>query len=87
MQLEGPINPVLAGIIGDPTLPLGTPSQIQLPPQQPGAGPVGPPNQSTQPPGPGAGVPQPQGAPGTASPPAQTLPQTGTNGPQLGVLQ
>jgi hypothetical protein len=43
------INPVLAGIIGDPTLPPGTPSELQMPkappaPQGaplPGAGPAG----------------------------------------------
>lgn len=81
-KIEGPINPVLAGIIGDPTLPLGTPSQIQLPPMMPGGAPV--PNQ------PGAGPQgptQPQSPQGTASQPSATLPQTGTGGPQMGVVQ
>jgi hypothetical protein len=39
------INPVLAGIIGDPSLPPGMPSQLQLkppPPPQPGAPQAGP---------------------------------------------
>lgn len=70
----GAINPVLAGILGVPTLPPGTPSQVQLPPMQPGMAPGGPP------PGPG-NVPrgtngqQPQSPPGQASQPTQTLPQ------------
>jgi hypothetical protein len=69
------INPVLAGIIGDPQLPPGMPSQLQLPPPppgaapMPGAGPAGPPapaqQQNKQPGGPTQpGQPQPnQGAP------------------------
>lgn len=72
-QAEGPINPILAGIIGDPTIPMGTPSQMQLPPPAPG----GPP------PAPG-GPAQPQSPPGQAAQPAQTLPQTGMAGPQPG---
>lgn len=72
---EGPINPVLAGILGYPTLPMGTPSQLQLPPmQQPGVGAPLPP---------GGNVPrgttpqpkQPQSAPGQAAQPSQTMPQ------------
>ncbi len=81
--LEGPINPILAGIIGDPTLPPGTPSQITLPPVQPGMG--GPP-----PGAPPQNVPrgaQPQSPPGVASQPSQTMPQTGTGGPQMQVVQ
>lgn len=35
------INPILAGIIGDPSLPPGMPSMLQLPPPMPG-GPQGP---------------------------------------------
>ncbi len=66
---EGPINPVLAGILGDPTLPMGTPSAIQLPPQQPGQGaPQGP--------------AQPQSPPMMPSQPSQQPPPTGLNGPQ-----
>jgi hypothetical protein len=56
------INPVLAGIIGDPSLPPGMPSQLQLPPpppgQQPPPGPQGPPQQGPKPPMPGAGPAQ-----------------------------
>ncbi len=73
-KISGPINPVLAGIIGDPTLPMGTPSQVQLPPQQPGQQP--PPQAPTQ-----------QAPQGTPSQPPPALPQTGAPGPQLGVLQ
>lgn len=80
-QIEGPINPVLAGIIGDPTLPIGTPSPIQLPPMvPPGMGP----NQNVPR---GTGPQQPQSPPGQASQPSQTMPQTGMEGPQLGVVQ
>lgn len=84
----GAINPVLAGIIGDPTLPPGVPSQIQMGPPQP---------QAPQPGGPQQNVPhgtsqrgpvQPQSPPGTASQPTQTLPQTGLPGAQpQGVMQ
>lgn len=76
-QPEGPINPILAGIIGDPTLPPGTPSQMQLPPMMPGMPVQGPP------PG-NPGQTQPQSPPGQASQPSQTLPQTGMPGPQVG---
>lgn len=71
--VEGPINPALAGIIGDPTLPIGTPSQIQLPPMMPGMAPGGPPPNGNVPRG-----EQPQSPQGTPSQPAQTMPQTGT---------
>jgi hypothetical protein len=73
------INPILAGIIGDPSLPPGMPSQLQLPPQKPGpapaapggtpgAGPAGPPapavQQNKQPGGPTQPGAQPnQGVP------------------------
>lgn len=66
------INPILAGIIGDPSLPPGMPSQLQLPPpqpgQMPGAGPAGQPapavQQNKQPGGPTqAGAPQPNQGP------------------------
>jgi hypothetical protein len=90
MKMEGPINPVLAGILGDPSLPMGTPSMMQLPPVIPGGGPGATPQ---NPPGPGGGPPpgnnspqgptQPQSPPGMASQPAQTLPKTGMPGPQL----
>jgi hypothetical protein len=76
---EGSINPVLAGIIGDPTLPMGTPSALQLPPMQPPP-PPGNPGQNV--PGRTNGEKQPQSPPGTASQPSQTLPQTGAPGPQ-----
>lgn len=66
---QGPINPVLAGIIGDPTLPPGTPNALRLPPQGP--------------PPPPAGAPaQPNGPAGSPAAPAQTLPQTGMPGQQ-----
>ena len=52
------INPVLAGIIGDPTLPPGTPSALQLQPPPPGAmPPQGPPQGGPPKPQPGAGQP------------------------------
>lgn len=47
------INPVLAGIIGDPALPPGTPSALQLQPPPPGMPPAGPAKGPT----PGAGAP------------------------------
>lgn len=80
-QMEGPINPVLAGILGMPTLPMGTPSMMQLPPMQPGMG--VPPPQGPQ------GPQQPQSPPGTASQPSQTLPQNpAQNGaPPMEVVQ
>lgn len=79
--MEGPINPILAGIIGDPTLPPGTPSMIQLPPLVGGGGGGPPPTaQGTPPPPPGGK--QPQSPPGQPSQPSQKLPQTGTPGPQ-----
>lgn len=38
-QQHGPMNPILASIGNQPTLPPGTPSSIVLPPPQPAAGP------------------------------------------------
>jgi hypothetical protein len=69
--IEGPINPVLAGIIGDPTLPPGTPSQVQLPPMVPGTMPGA------------SGPKQPQSPQGQASQPTQTLPQNPAQNAQL----
>lgn len=74
-QPEGPINPVIAGIFGYPTLPLGTPSPIQLPPMMPGA-------PQSQPQGPQ----QPQSPQGTPSQPSQTMPNNPTGGPQMEVV-
>jgi hypothetical protein len=77
--ITGPINPVLAGIIGDPTLPPGMPSQIQLPPMVPGA--VEPP---PVPGGKPEGPKQPQSPQGQPSQPAQTMPQNpAENGQQV----
>ena len=67
--MEGPINPVLAGIIGDPTLPPGMPSGVQMPPTPPGGAP--PAANGTQ------------AKPGTPAAPPAALPTTGTPGPQL----
>lgn len=83
-QPEGPINPVLAGIIGDPTLPPGTPSMVQLPPIQPpppGPVPPGGPQGPAPQPNPN-GPPQPQSPQGMPSQPTQkgpVNPQTGQN--------
>lgn len=57
------INPILAGIIGDPSLPPGMPTALQLAPQS-GAQkpPIGPPPTGTP----------PLAAPGNAPPPGQT---------------
>ena len=59
------INPILAGIIGDPTLPPGSPDQLQLPKVPPPGAP---------PPGPGAPAPG-------SSPPAGATPGVGPAGP------
>lgn len=80
---EGPMNPVLAGIFGAPTLPPGTPSQIQLPPMVPQG--MMPPQQGA-PQTPQQNQKQPQSPPGQASQPTQNLPETGVPGPQLGVM-
>lgn len=86
---QGAINPILAGILGQPTIPPGVPSSIQLAPMVPGgppAAPGGPPQAGNGPQGPK----QPQSPPGQASQPSQTTPQNpAENGsaPQLGVVQ
>lgn len=82
------INPVLAGIIGDPSLPPGMPSQLQLPPPPPGQPtPQGPP-QGAPKPMPGAGAPgQPAPAvqqnrqPGGPTQPGQPQPNQGPMAP------
>ena len=71
---HGPINPILAGILGAPTLPPGTPSALVLPPAPPAGAAL---------PGPIPPQAQPQGQPGGPALPAQTLPQTGAPGPQV----
>lgn len=68
---EGPINPVLAGILGYPTLPMGTPSQAQLPPM------------GQVPPQPK----QPQSPPGMASQPSQVVPTNPAMNGQLQAMQ
>jgi hypothetical protein len=81
------INPVLAGIIGDPSLPPGMPSQLQLQPPSPGqSAPQGPPPQG---PTPGAGVPgrpapavQQNKQPGGPTQPGQPQPNQGPMVPQ-----
>ena len=91
-QPEGPINPILAGIIGDPTLPPGTPSQVQLPPVAPAGpgGPAGPPPLAGGAPKPGPApqqqAPQPQSPPGMASQPTGQMPKNPATGgpPQTG---
>lgn len=66
------INPILAGIIGDPTLPPGAPSALQLQPPPPGAiPPQGPPQGPPKGPTPG------QGAPGQPAPAVQQNKQPG----------
>jgi hypothetical protein len=79
------INPVLAGIIGDPTLPPGTPSALQLQPPPPGqpapqpqpgaphAGPV----PGAGPAGPPAPAQQQQRQPGGVTQPGQPIPNQG----------
>jgi hypothetical protein len=67
-QPEGPINPILAGIIGDPAVPPGTPSQVQLPPMAPPV-PGGPPPPAGGP-GPGAGPQAPPPGPEQVQSPA-----------------
>lgn len=56
------INPILAGIIGDPSLPPGMPSQLQLPPPPPAPA--------------NAGAPQPTPGAGSAGRPAPAVQQT-----------
>lgn len=86
-QPEGPINPVLAGIIGDPAVPPGTPSQVQLPPMappQPAGG--SPPPAGGAPVGPGGPGPQPgpaqrQSPPGMPAAPSNVTPPNGMGMP------
>lgn len=88
-QLEGPINPILAGIIGDPAVPPGTPSQVQLPPMAPPPGPGGPPPPAggapNPTPGPGGPPPMPggqvQAPPGAPSAPSNMTPPNGMGMP------
>ncbi len=72
---EGPMNPILAGIIGAPTLPMGTPSQIQLPPAMPQGPNQQPPNVPQNVPRGINGQQQPQSPQGVPSQPSQTMPQ------------
>lgn len=74
------INPILAGIIGDPSLPPGMPSALQLQPPPPGAAPAAPP------PGAGpAGRPAPavqqNKQPGGPTQPGQPQPNQGQPAP------
>jgi hypothetical protein len=82
------INPVLAGIIGDPTLPPGTPSQLQLPPQKPQAV---PPQQAPNPGAGPAGRPAPavqqNKQPGGPTHPGQPQPNQGQPMPQMAPQQ
>ena len=73
------INPVLAGIIGDPTLPPGTPSQLQLPPPPPGQK---PPMPGAGPAGPPAPAVQQHRQPGGPTQPGQPVPNQGQPMPQ-----
>ncbi len=93
-QQIGAMNPILAGILGMPTLPPGTPSQIQLPPVQPGSqgGPPPPAGPGAPPPnvprGTNGQAPQPQSAPNQPAQPAQTLPRNpAMNGQAVGAPQ
>jgi hypothetical protein len=83
------INPVLAGIIGDPTLPPGTPSQLQIQPPPPGQQPPQAPPQQGPTPGAGpAGQPAPavqqNRQPGGPTQPGQPQPNQGQPMPQGG---
>lgn len=77
------INPILAGIIGDPSLPPGMPSALQLPPPPPQ--PQGPPPGNTPGAGP-AGRPAPavqqNRQPGGPTQPGQPQPNQGPMVPQ-----
>ncbi len=84
LQALATLNPILAGIIGDPAIPPGTPTQLQMspaqmqPPPQVPPGLPGAPGSPAGPQNPG----QPTGRPGMSSQPSQVLPQTGVPGPQ-----
>jgi hypothetical protein len=77
------INPILAGIIGDPSLPPGMPSQLQLQPPPPGQQPA---PQGPQPGAGPAGRPAPavqqNKQPGGPSQPSQPQPNQGPMVPQ-----
>ena len=76
------INPILAGIIGDPSLPPGMPSQLQLPPPKPGQM---PPQQGNTPGAGPAGQPAPavqqNRQPGGPTQPGQPQPNQGQMAP------
>lgn len=74
------INPILAGIIGDPSLPPGMPSQLQLPPQNAPQGPPAPitgPNPGSGPAGPPAAAQSQNRQPGGVTQPGQVQPNQG----------
>ena len=77
------INPILAGIIGDPSLPPGMPSALQIAPSPPGAV---PPQQAPQPGAGPAGRPAPavqqNRQPGGPTQPGQPQPNQGVPAPQ-----
>jgi hypothetical protein len=80
IQALSTLNPILAGIIGDPAIPPGTPTQLQIQPQQqlPPQTPPGVPGPRVN----GANPVQPTGRPGMPAQPSQVLPQTGVPGLQ-----
>jgi hypothetical protein len=78
------INPVLAGIIGDPSLPPGMPSQLQLPPPQPGQQPPSRPVPGVGPAGQPAPAVQQNRQPGGPTQPGQPQPNQGVPMPQGG---
>lgn len=77
------INPILAGIIGDPSLPPGMPSQLQLQPPPPGSQPPpGPPgNPGAGPAGQPAPAVQQNRQPGGPTQPGQPQPNQGLMAP------
>jgi hypothetical protein len=77
------INPVLAGIIGDPSLPPGMPSALQLPPPKPGQQPPQQgPTPGAGPAGPPAPAVQQNRQPGGPTQPGQPQPNQGQMAPQ-----
>lgn len=82
------INPILAGIIGDPSLPPGMPSALQLQPPPPGMAPQGPPTGNpgntpgVGPAGPPAPSVQQNRQPGGPTQPGQPQPNQGPMMPQ-----
>lgn len=77
------INPILAGIIGDPSLPPGMPSALQIapPPPPPQGAPAGP-TPGAGPAGPPAPAVQQNQQPGGPSNPGQPAPNQGPMAPQ-----